>query len=204
MSQFPEIGAVILAAGRGRRLGAPKVMLKQSGVSCLAQIVSRLRQAGIERIVAVVRSEHHSWAVDKAGTIELAINPRPERGMLSSLYLGIRHLPHCQGVMVVAVDHPLVKTDTYRSLVRAFKEMPQAVVKPESRGRAGHPIVIPRQLAARVPTADIHGGLSALIRSSGMNQVRLKVDDDGVTCNINTPADRERLGGEVANERKHL
>jgi CTP:molybdopterin cytidylyltransferase MocA len=185
------VGAVILAAGAGERLGGPKLRLESGGRPFLDCVLAAVTGAGCAPVVCVVRAEDREWS---AGRLEPAggavvVNPEPERGALSSLRLGLDRLDSCAGALVAAVDHPFVTAATCRALAAAFTARPDAVVKPVWDGRSGHPVVIPRELFARVPREDRAGGLAEVIRGSGLREILLPVDDPGVCRNINFPAD---------------
>src|SRR5204863_505817 len=84
----PWAGAVILAAGAGRRLGgAAKALLSVDGTTFLANIDATMRAAGGTGGVVVV-GEPHAAAVPAAARalgLEVATNPDPARGMASSV-----------------------------------------------------------------------------------------------------------------------
>jgi CTP:molybdopterin cytidylyltransferase MocA len=189
--------AIILAAGYGSRMGTPKLTLSLGGRSYLEVILGRIRTAGIGDIVVVVQPEFAEFASREGTDTTIAVNPRPERGMISSMHLGIQHMKRPVPVMVVPVDHPFVLTGTYSALIRKAAEFPECVVKPVWKGRPGHPVVIPWKLAAEIPGGTFPGGLSLFIRRSGIGQVLTPVADPGILRNINRPGDIGLVAGRV-------
>jgi len=87
------VNAVVLAAGRGRRLkpftdNVPKPLLKFKGRPLIDHVISALREAGVERVLVVtgymgdaVARHLHATYVD----VEVVPNPRWERGNAASL-----------------------------------------------------------------------------------------------------------------------
>ena len=189
MKSEPLFGAVILAAGNGSRMGVPKLTLTLRGRSYLEVVLDRVRTAGIGDIVVVVQPRFTEFAARAVPGAAVAVNSRPERGMSSSLHRGVKMLGGVSAVMVIPVDHPLVRTETYAALIGKAIEFPECVVKPVWRGRPGHPVILPWKLASKVPAGDIRGGLSRFIRDSGIRQVLLPVPDPGILRNFNTPRD---------------
>lgn len=189
MTSKPVPAAIILAAGSGTRMGSPKLTLTLGSRSYLEVILDRIRTAGIGDIVVVVQPEFAEFAGREGTDKTVAVNPRPERGMISSMHLGIQHIKRPVPVMVVPVDHPFVLARTYAALVRKAAEFPECVVKPVWQGRPGHPVVIPWKLAIQIPVEDLPGGLSLFIRRSGIGQVLMPVADPGILRNINAPRD---------------
>src|SRR5262245_14699038 len=104
---------VVLAAGRSSRMGRCKAALEIDGSSFVARCVAALAGAGIAPIV-VVTSDSREEVVRALGAppdVQIAVNPNPERGQLSSLHVALRHLLErpepCRGAVVGLVDHPL-------------------------------------------------------------------------------------------------
>ena len=81
-------------------MGAPKATLVVDGVRLVDRAVALLREAGCERILAVVRP-----GVDVVGA-ELVVNHDPDRGMRSSLALAVDAAGPDGPLVVVLVDMP--------------------------------------------------------------------------------------------------
>jgi CTP:molybdopterin cytidylyltransferase MocA len=184
-----EIAAIILAAGKGTRIGGPKGGLRVGDTTFLDQIARRLAAAGIDRVVAVVPAAEDRKKETASGNLRSVANPYPERGMIYSVRLGVGAAGDADGYLVMPVDHPHVESRTYGSIMGAFDSNAKRVVRPEFKGKPGHPVIIPRVLAKKLPPADLEGGLAAFIRNSGVKVVSIPVDDPGVLRNINTRED---------------
>jgi CTP:molybdopterin cytidylyltransferase MocA len=104
------VSGLLLAAGAGTRLGRPKAQVTIGGVRLLDRALDILREAGCTDLVAVMRA-----AEDLAG-VTCVVNPDPERGMGSSLQLG---LAQCSGdvVVVLLVDTPGIGADAVRGVL---------------------------------------------------------------------------------------
>ncbi len=192
----PSIACVILAAGAGRRAGGPKAFLPFSDVTTsveetfLAHVARVAREGGAAPIVAVVRPQDRDRAAAATPGLALAVNPDPERGMLSSLRAGLDALAPVAGVLIFPVDHPHVRPGTVGALLQAFDADPSTGAKPSFEGRGGHPVVLPWVLAESLPAADVPGGLGEALRQAGARVAFVPVDDPGVLRNVNGLADR--------------
>src|SRR5687767_8617053 len=184
------IYVVVLAAGASTRMeGKPKALAKDAGgVTFLTRIANTAREAGVAGVIAVV-GHPHGDAIRKAmpAGVAAAINPKPDRGMLSSVWTGIDALPHgTQSMMVWPVDIPFVKHDTVRALMTAPGSK---IVVPHHNGKGGHPVRIPKEFFGEILNLDPDKGLHALMDAKQSQVMKLDVDDPGITTDIDTPAD---------------
>lgn len=191
-----NVGAVILAAGSGTRLGgvAKALLVGRSGRSFLSSIVDAARAGGASDIV-VVLGPPFGDAVS-AHAVELGarvvVNPTPERGMASSVALGFAAVSEtaCDAAWLWPVDHPHVDVATLRALVGALADHDAA--RPVFEGRGGHPPLIARSMFSDLAAcADVEGGArSVLARHDVLDVV---VTDKGVVRDIDTRRDLEAL-----------
>lgn len=184
-----NISAVILSAGSGTRIGIPKLKLKIGEDYFINLIINRLKFAGIENIVCIVRNDDKEWFNQNVLSVPYLENLNPESGMIHSVLLGINHFKDSFGVVVFPVDHPLVKTDTITSLIEVFETNIDSIVKPSFVGISGHPIIIPNQLFKFIKGSD---NLNLAIQKSELQVLQLPVDDEGILKNINYKEDLDK------------
>src|SRR4051794_4052040 len=121
---MPEPLAIILAAGKGKRMGSdlPKVLVPVCGRPMIRYVVDAVRAAGIERILIVVG--YMAALVKK----ELADQPELEF-VVQSEQLGTGHAVrmcenrlegHDGPVLILAGDSPMVQVSSLRSLLNEF------------------------------------------------------------------------------------
>ena len=92
-ARVPRFFAAIPAAGYSRRMGRPKLLLPLHGRPLVAGVVEALRRGGVNEIVLVIApgdEELRDWS--RQAGLRVAVNPDPERGMLSSIREGITEL----------------------------------------------------------------------------------------------------------------
>ncbi|MBU0509788.1 nucleotidyltransferase family protein [bacterium] len=190
-----KVGAVVLAAGSGKRMGSPKALLPLGESSFLGSILRTLREVGGEEIVIVVSPALRTEIAALAPFARLIVNPNPESDMLSSVRLGVQSIANVSGVMIVPVDHPFVQPSTYARLMERFARNPDSVIVPTYDCRNGHPVIVPYAWACRLPEISYEGGLRAIIQHSDMQVIQVSVDDKGVLRNINAQTDLEEGAG---------
>ncbi|HUJ85479.1 MAG TPA: nucleotidyltransferase family protein [Burkholderiales bacterium] len=138
------VGAVLLAAGAGERMGGrPKALLELGGVPLVLRQLIALSGAGVDEVALVLG--HHAEAVEAAVRpfpITLVRNPSPDDGQASSVRHGLSALsPRLDAVIVALADQPLIDAQDIVALISAFRK----------RGEAA--MVVPRVLRAEGGTA---------------------------------------------------
>jgi molybdenum cofactor cytidylyltransferase len=190
------IWTVILAAGGSSRMGRPKALLPvaQGARTFVAAIAETARAGGSSGVVVVVGPPHDAEIRRRlpAGAASVP-NPRPERGMLSSVQAGVSALPEgASAALIWPVDVPFVQPETVRAILDAA---PGRLLVPTHDGRGGHPLRVPRARFGELIALDPEAGLKALLEARPAELVRLAVDDPGVLVDIDTPEDLARPAG---------
>lgn len=190
---FPELAAIVPAAGLSSRSTGFKPLLELGGRTLLSRAVGLFLRAGVARVVVVTghQAERVTGAAAALGATPV-FNRDFRTGMFSSVQAGVRALPRgCAGFFVLPVDVPLVRPATVRALARAFGGADGEVFVPAYHGHPGHPPLIPAALIPAILGSDGQGGLRALLQARGVRQ--LPVSDQGVLLDVDTDADFARL-----------
>lgn len=95
--------------------------------------------------------------------------------------------------MVVPVDAPLVAPETVSKLIGVFAATGAVIVRARYQGRNGHPVIFSRAVFDQLRHADPSLGAKAVLRAHEDAIVNVDVDDPGVTGDIDTPEDYEKL-----------
>ena len=140
------IGAVILAAGEGRRFGGRKQLAEIDGRPMLEHVIERAAEAGLDPVVAVVPV----WLTRPARMVDPRIgwvrNPYPERGMSHSLRLGFAALPATVGAAVILLgDQPTMPRAHIAARDRGARRSParrdpRRRPRGAARARGGEPL----------------------------------------------------------------
>lgn len=188
-----KVGAVILAAGAGMRLGgvAKALIATRDGRSFLARILDVAREVGLHDAIVVVGPPHETLVAAHATELGARVvrNPEPERGMGSSIAIGFAAIAaDCDAAWLWPVDHPDVDAETLRALVAALGSHDAA--RPVSGGRGGHPPLVARALFSQLGACGEEGARAVLARA---DVVDVDVGDAGTVRDVDTAADLEAL-----------
>jgi len=180
-----KTAAIILAGGASRRMGSPKALLEHEGKTFLDGLIESFTICDQTVVVLGHDAERVEAGISNAAAATLVINPHPERGQLTSLQCGLHAVRDADAILFTPVDYPAIRQATVARL------LPQAgsFAIPRYAGRRGHPVLINRDLAAKILAC----GTSArdVIRSH--NPIYVEVDDPGILEDVDDPAAYARL-----------
>lgn len=197
------IAAVVLAAGRSKRMGRPKMVLPWGDSTVIGTVVLALDQAGLDRIVIVTGG--HRPEVEAAlqreytkATLVSVFNPEYENGdMVRSVSYGLRELDEdVRAAMIVLGDQPQIEGWVIRDLIEAYSETRKKIIIPSYEMHRGHPWVIDRSL-----WPVLVGGAHTWTMRDFLNSYRdeidyVVVDTLSVIKDLDTPADYEQQTGQ--------
>lgn len=193
-----SIVGVLLAAGRGRRLGGNK----QLAPWLLSSTSGTLIESAFDH-VEVVCDEMIVVLGHKQREVEEALRPRvhttvqsdADADMSKSIQVGLKEalrIKNVQCILLQLGDHPQVSPSTLDGLI-ASSRASRSVIAPRYQGRNGHPIAIPTDIARAISKADLSSGLADWFRMDDTRRTFLDVDDPSVVLDIDTPEDLARV-----------
>ncbi len=185
----PPIAGIILSGGASRRMGTPKSLLRFQAETFLDRMIG-LFGAVCHPVVVVLghQAAQVRAGIERGAEAVFAVNPDPERGMLSSLQCGLSALPdRVEAVMFTPVDHPHLQRATLETLASRFAAERPAVTVPVYSGSHGHPVLIARplidDLLALPPTARA----SDVIHNHIAETLYVAVDDPAIVFDVDDP-----------------
>jgi len=166
---FPRlrIGAVLLAAGAGRRMGGvAKPLIRLQGVPLITRHLVALSGAGVDEVVVVTGYaralvEHHV----RNFSVTLAHNEAHDEGQQGSVRVGLAALDDSfDAIIVMLADQPLIGAGDLTELIGAFKKRSAGhVVVPMVNGQRGNPIELDDVALGRILASDTNLGCRHLI-----------------------------------------
>ena len=157
----PRIGALVLAAGAGSRMGhRPKCLLQLDGMSLLERQLQALSLANVTPLWVVLG--HHAARIQQEAALarwaaQVVINPAPQDGHVGSLRTGLQVLPSdLDAVLVALADQPLVDAQSIQSLLQAFFQRPAGtqLLRPFVQGLPGNPVVFSALVVSEIFAGD--------------------------------------------------
>lgn len=190
------VAAIVLAAGSASRFGAPKALALLEGRPLLQHVLDAVAAAGIARVVVILGAA--------AGAVEPAIawraerrvtNPAPERGLASSLQVGLGAIAQDSDVdaaLVVLGDQPRLRPAVIRAVIDAWRVGGGPVVVPRyAESGTLNPVLLARSAWALAMALEGDRGMGPLIHRSP--ELLTEVAVPGDNPDVDTPADLARL-----------
>lgn len=196
--QHVPVAGLILAAGKGERMGGCKALTRLGGRTFLERIAETHREAGLTAMV-VTGAQGEEVQAHAAGLgLATVHNPRFEEGMFTSILTGLTALaaatPGGSGAACLhPVDIPCIRAASILRLRRTWEANPHPgrILLPTFDGRTGHPPVIGLGRVAEIvawANPGSPGGLGGYLAACGAAEL-VAVADAGIHLDADTPAD---------------
>lgn len=204
-----RVGAVVMAAGAGRRMGfMPKSLLLRDGVPLIERTVRMLLAAGLTPVVVVLG--HHADAIEPVlgrvreslpdpAQLTWARNPAPDEGQGSSLRTGLAALPQeLAAVLVALADQPLLQVEDIQAVLAAWHQRAEHIhlLVPQAEGKPGHPVVFDGVVRRAVMQVWGPAGVREWRRAHPQQVQALACEHSRCVTDIDTPQDLRRLARE--------
>lgn len=194
MTSSPHIAAIIPAAGLSSRFLAAdngtntvttKLVQRVGGRTVIERVVSVVVESGCQSCVVVtghveVQIRALLWRKD----VSIVSNEAYETGMGSSIVKGVAIVPNADGYLILPADMPLVKLESVRTIIRAFR--PAGIVAPVFDGRRGHPVLFSSRFRNELLQIDPSGGASPVLSANPGAVFEIEVADSGIHEDIDT------------------
>src|SRR5580692_6301405 len=191
-----QLEGIILAAGESRRMGYPKPLLKIGGQTFIERSAESML-AVVPRLVIVLgaHSDRVRAAIPRDERIAIVENPNYSRGQLSSLKVGLSAIqPESTGALVHLGDHPIVRVETFQTIVDSYNQLGKPIVIARHAGHRGHPVIFGRAIFAELQSAPEEEGARHVVNADASRLAYVDSDDLGVNLDLDTPADLIRAG----------
>ncbi len=194
-----SVAAVILAAGRGTRMGGAKLIAPVDGEPMVRR-VARAALASKARPVIVVTG-------DRAAEVEAALaglpvafahNPDFGSGMSTSLRAGIAAAASAgaDAALVLHGDMPLVTGAHLDAIVSSFGSASRdAIVVPTCERKRGNPVLWPRRFFDEIAALTGDVGARALLDRHADEIELVALDDPAILTDVDTPEALSALRG---------
>lgn len=186
---------VILAAGRGGRMGGTKQLrlwpTPAGPKPLICAAYDAIRPVCDEIVVVVGHAADDVVAALGSRPLHRATSD-PSRPMFDSIRIGIQLALEIDSIATIVLhpgDHPEVNSATLEILAAWSLKRPGQVLIPQHGNHGGHPIFIPAMHARQLLNIDCPAGLGQYWTENPAICLRIPVEDVSVVRDVDTPAD---------------
>lgn len=188
------IAGVVLAAGRSRRMGQAKLLMKVGGRAIIRYVVESVLAGGVDSVWVVTGPDVEPIEAALAGIeVQIAVNPAPEEGQAGSVRTGIAALPPSVDAVLIALgDQPLLAPSIIPALLAARRTSPKLIVAPRYRDGQGNPVVFKREIFPELLRLTGDQGARPIIQKEPTRVEWVELDLP-MPPDVDTPDDYERI-----------
>ena len=188
----PGIAAIVLAAGRSRRMAPHNKLLLpgQNGKPMIARVVDNVLSSAARPVLVV--TGHQAEEVERAlagRPVRFVHAPDYAQGLSASLKAGIAAVPaECAGAIVCLGDMPLITGRMIDRLLAAYdSEEGRTIVLPNFHGKQGNPMLWDRRYFPEILEITGDTGARFLLAKHMEAVAEVEMSDDAVLRDIDTP-----------------
>ena len=202
-SSESQIIVLILAGGKGSRMGNIKQLLPWKDATLLENAIEQAKMSQASDIIVILGAhaiEIRSKISDK--DILFIDNTEWESGLGTSISCGVKYiinnLRHAKGVMVLLADQPLIDTQYIDYMLDTFKKQSHGMVTTNYGKREGVPAIFDKKYFSDLKSLNQDFGAKELIQKN--KHINISLNPKGKELDIDTPEDYHTLLKEQSKE----
>lgn len=196
----PLVTAILLAAGKSSRMGELKQLLPYGESTVLSTLIACCEASQVNEVLVVLghEAERIRAAMAPSGRVRFVVNREYERGMLTSVWAGLRAAGDADAYLLVLGDQPGLRTETIDTLLQAYGSQGLGLAVATFGDRRGHPLLIHRRYREVILGLDPQIGLRALLRHHAGEVSQVPTDDPAVLQDLDTREEYQERSRNVA------
>lgn len=189
-----KVSAILLGAGESKRMGRDKLLLPWGRETVLEHCLQVLLRSKAIEVVVVLNHRSEEIAHRLNGKkVKILFNPKPEKGMSSSIRKGLRVLdPKSAGILIALGDMPVLTSRTIDVILKAFQKGKGGIILPSFKGRRGHPVLFHRRYKKELSGLIGDTGGITIVMSHPEDVYVVPVKSKGVIRDIDTWMDYKK------------
>lgn len=195
------ITAIILAAGKSKRMGQQKMLLPWGNKTVLAHVISTFSSAGIDDILVVTggAQQQVERSIQHLNVKTVFNNEFNNGEMLSSIQCGIRSLTRqTQAVLIGLGDQPQIQVGSVRKVCETYRNTASEIVVPSYQMRRGHPWLVTHPLFNELLSIKSPQSPREFLNAHHTQITYANVDDPGILADLDTPKDYQKWNPNIS------
>jgi molybdenum cofactor cytidylyltransferase len=195
MHKKTPTAGIILAAGRSKRLGRPKQLLRVKGGILIERVINAALASNLDRIVLVLGYQHeviarHLGRQTGISRLKVVISRRYREGISRSICTGLKEVMDTHpSVMFLLGDQPLVDPPAINDLLIAFRNSTRDICVPAQHKNRGNPTIFSRKFYDSIMRIQGDSGAREIIESNPATVYAFPTQNPAYFFDIDTEAD---------------
>ncbi|MCL5677927.1 MAG: nucleotidyltransferase family protein [Candidatus Thermoplasmatota archaeon] len=185
---------ILLGAGISRRYGDQKLLQLLGGKHLFRHALLESVRSICMQVVFVVNKDLKRIIQDEmedyGGRVIFAVNREPEKGLSSSIAAGMKKLPRCGAVLLLAADQPLVSSALLNGIILKHAVDREKIVAACVNGETRNPALFPYSFFSELLKLKGDRGAKVLMNAHRENVICIATDADEL-MDIDTIQDLE-------------
>lgn len=191
---MPKVNAILLAAGLSSRMNGPnKLLLPFQGGAVIQSVYRALSKSKVNEVTVVTGrdSDEVMSSLSLRLNDQFAHNDNFEKGMTSSIQIGLSRSQPCEAVMICLGDMPWLNTADYNLLIERFLSEcgAQRILVPWYDQKRANPVIFGKSYFDLMSKHAETNGCAQIVRDNLENVLNLHVDSDRFIRDIDVPED---------------
>lgn len=137
------IGCLLMAAGNAARFRSNKLMADFHGKPLIQWAMERIAAEDFAQVTVVTQYEPVVALANKFH-FNCLKNEHPDWGASYTIRLGTAAMAHCDAIVYMVGDQPLLSADALSHLLATWRAQPEYIVAPIHDGKTGNPCIFPQ------------------------------------------------------------
>ncbi len=188
------ISCILLSAGLSSRFGSPKALAQINGKTIIEHLLKICVTLPLDQIIVVLgaSAEEIKPRILEHKKVNVVYNKNYKMGQTSSFKAGVKNISlKSTGIMLLPVDYPLVKKETFELLIKCFSRKRPLILIPTFKNCKGHPPLFSVSLKKEILDIDDSSGINTIIHNHP-ETLLCPVSDPGVIQTFNTKEEWEK------------
>ena len=193
----PLVTAIVLAAGRARRMGSQKLLLPVDGRPMIERVVeAAMGSTAVETVVVVGCEADQVRAALTGYPARIVENAGYQLGMSTSLRAGLAAArPDCEAAIFILGDQPFVASSLIDEVIARHARSGSPIVRPAVDGKPSHPVLMGAALFSEIMALEGDLGAREILARHSREVDLLAVADPLFALDLDTPEDYESARG---------
>ncbi len=191
-----EIQILILAAGKGRRMGRTKQLLPYQSQTLIGKVIDLANSLSLGKPLVILgyEAEKINSSIDHSKA-HIRVNPNWQEGMGNTLAYGAKEAsvmhPDLEAILVLLADQPRISKSHLILLIKEYKKKKAAIISTQYPSGGGVPAIFDHSIFPDLMRLKGEGGARKIIRR--FSNALLLPPEEGEVWDVDTPEDYQQL-----------